>query len=155
MFLLNSMSELEINKIPLKILIPYRTLSVIFGVAALLNLLAVLSFSLRQFFVFALIHTAYAALSGILACGFWKMKKWIVSFLGSAVVVVTILNIVNVIRGTQNISQALVGFVILGALFLFTYLSRNFLDGEYKNLKALGLFLALIIFIQAATFFLK
>jgi|GEM_PF-5584221 len=149
------MSELEINKIPLKILLPYRILGVIFGIVTLWNLLAVLSFSLRHFFVFALIYTAYACLGGILAYGFWKMKKWIVPLLGSTAIVVIILNIINVIRGTQKISQALIGFVILGALFLLAYFSRKFLDGEYKNFKVLGLFLALIIFSQAATILLK
>ncbi len=149
------MPELETNKIPLKILLPYRILGVIFGVVALWNLLAVLSFSLRRFFVFALIYTAYACLGGILAYGFWKMGKWLVSVLGGVTIIVAILNIINVIRGTQKISQALIGFVILCALFIFVYLSRNFLDGEYKNLKVLGLSLAFLIFTQAATFFLK
>ncbi len=149
------MPELETNKIPLKILLPYRILGVIFGVVALWNLLAVLSFSLRRFFVFALIYTAYACLGGILAYGFWKMKKWIVPLLGSTAVVVIILNIINVIRGTQGISRALIGVVVLCALFLLAYFSRKFLDGEYKNFKVLGLFLALIIFSQAATIFLK
>lgn len=149
------MLQSETNKISLKILLPYRIFGVIFGVIALFNLLFILSFSLRRFFVLALIYTAYAALSGILAYGFWKTKKWIVSLLGSAVVVVTILNVINVIRGTQNISRAFIGFIVLFAFFIFAYFSRNFLDGEYKNLKALSLFLALIIFTQAAAFFLK
>ncbi len=148
------MSELETNKIPLKILIPYRTISVVFGIVALLTFLSALSFGLRTFFVSALLMSAaYIGLNVVLAYGFWKMRKWIVPLLGGTALIVAILNIANIIRGTQKISQALIGFVILGALFLFTYLSRNFLDNEYKNLKALGLFLALLIISQVATFF--
>lgn len=150
------MSELEINKTPLKVLIPYRTLSVVFGVIMLWNILIALpSNFLRHLFAPALMYAAYAGLDGVLAYGFWKMKKWIVPILGGMVVIVAILNIINVIRSTQEINRTIIGFVVLGALFLFTYLSRNFLEGEYKNWKALGLFLAFLIISQTAIFFLK
>ena len=146
------------NKIPLKILIPYRAISVVFGFVTLWNILAALSFSSvgsRRLFVFALIYIAYAIVSGTLAYGFWKMKKWVVFVLGGAAIVVIILNIINIINGTQKISQAIIGIAILCALFVFTYFSRKFLDGEYKNFKALGLSLFFLIFTQVATFFLE
>lgn len=147
---------METQQIPLKIRLPYRVLGVMFGIIVLLDVLIALpSNVLRHLFAPALMYAAYAGLSGVLAYGFWKMKKWIVPIVGSMVVIVAALNIVNLMRGTQEINQAIIGIVMLVALFLFSYFSRRFLSGEYKNPKALILFFAFLVISQAAIFFLK
>lgn len=148
-------SQTTNNNVSWKFLIPYKIISVFFAALALLTFLSVISLSLRHLFASAVMYAAYVGLNGILAYGFWKMRKWIVPLSGVAALVVTIMNIIDVSRGTQVAGKVLIGFAILCALFVFTYSSRNFLEGEYRNLKALGLFLAFLILSQAATFFLK
>lgn len=143
------MSDLETNKISLKIQIPYQVIGVLFGGVALLTLFSAISLLSTNFFIPTfLVSIAYAGLNGIMAYGFWRMKKWIVSLLGGTALIVAIINIINIFRGIQEINQAIIAFVILGVLFLFTFFSRKFLNGDYKNIKALGLSLVLIIFTQ-------
>jgi len=146
---------METQQIPLKILLPYRILGVIFGVIALLTFLSVISSGSRNLFTLALVYASYVCLNGILAYGLWKMKKWIIPLLGGTTLIVAILNIVNIIGGTQKISRALTAFIILGVFFLLAYFSRKFLNGDYKNYRALGLFAAFLVLSQAAIFFLK
>ncbi len=146
---------METQPIPLKIRLPYKILGVLFGALALLSFLFIVSSISRNLFMFALMSMTYTGLNGIMAYGFWKMRKWIVPLLGGTTLIVAIINIANIIGGTQKISQALMGFVILGALFIFAYFSRKFLNGDYKNLKALGLFAGLLVLSQVVIFLLK
>lgn len=141
--------------VPLKILLPYRVLSVIFWAIAILTFLTCLFFVFRNSLSSALMYAALVGVNGITAYGLWKMKKWIVPILGGSAIIVLAMNFMGVLSGTRKASQALLSFSILVVLFLFAYFSRNFLEGEYIERKALVLFLALLIFSQAITFFLK
>lgn len=142
--------------IPLGIRLPYRVLGVVFGLVALRTLFSAIWIGSLNFFMPSfLIAVAYAGFDGIMAYGFWKMRKWIVPLLGGVALIVVITDIANIAIGTQGINPVLIEFAILGILFLFVYFSRKFLNGDYKNIKALGLSLALIIFPQIIIFLLK
>ena len=142
------------QQLPLKIRLPYQILSVVFGIIALLTFLSVISATSRQFFASALMYLSYVGLNGILAYGLWKMRKWIVPLLGGTILFMASFNIFNIIMGTQRISQTLSAFIIFGALFLFAYFSRKFLNGGYKNLNALGFSAILLVLSQIIIFFL-
>lgn len=149
------MLQLKTNKESLNLLIAFRVMGVIFGAISLITFLTVLSLIFRHFFIHALMYIAFAGLNGMVAYGFWKMRKWLVSLLGGSTIIVGVLSLANVLSGIKDTGQALVGFIVVCTLFLFTYFFRNFLDDDYKNSKVLGLFLIFLIISQLVSFFLK
>lgn len=148
-----NINSLEAQPIPWKIRLAYQIFGVLFGMAALWTLVLFVSFSLRNFFdlIFLIYSVAFIGFNGTLAYGFWKMRKWMVTITGSMTFFIAI-SIIAIIGRNRNISQAIAGLVIFGALFLFTYFSRKFLSGDYKDLKALGLFSAFLIISQMIVF---
>jgi len=143
----------ETQRIPLKIRLPYQVLGVLFGSVVLFTILLFILSSVRNFFVltFLIYSVAFVGLNGILAYGFWKMRKWTMTLLGGMTFLIAI-SIIAITGNNKNISQAIVGLVTFGTLFIFTYFSRKFLNGDYKNPKALGLFSVLLIISQIIAF---
>ncbi len=145
----------ETQLISFKIRLPYQIIGILFGIVGLVFLVSTVSFSLYDFVPTFLIYSvAFFGLNGIIAYGFWKMRKWIITLLGAMTFLITI-SIVAISGSNKNINQAIAILVVFGALFLFTYFSRKFLNGDYKNPKALGLFLIFLIISQVITFFIK
>ncbi len=97
---------------------------------------------------------AYAGLNAVMAYGFWKMRKWVMSILVSSTIMVAFIGVINVTNGVID-DIDLSPFVVLIALFIFAFFSRKFLSGNYKNPRVLGLFWVFLIFIQAIIFLLK
>ncbi|MDD5397023.1 MAG: hypothetical protein PHW24_03110 [Candidatus Moranbacteria bacterium] len=149
------MAKTKTNETPLKILLPFRTLGFVFGAIALLTFLSALLFAFNKRPSSALLYASYGFVDAILAFGLWKMRKWVVTIFGSATVLVVVLNALNLSRGAQKMSQAITGVAILGVVFLFTFFSRNFLNDEYKNTKAILGFLSFLILSQIILIFLR
>lgn len=137
------------------LLISYRILSVVFSILTVLSVLAAIIFAYNHFYGRFLAYASYAAINALLAAGFWNMKKWIVSLLGITLGLVLIMDIVRLINGVGNLKSIFVGLGIIGVLFIFSSLSRNSLQGEYKNYKVIGFFVGLLILAQIAITFLK
>lgn len=139
--------------VPFGVKLSYQIFSVLFWAVAIIFLFSIISLSLRNLFSPAsLIYSiAFAGLNGVLAYGFWKMRKWTMTLLGGMTLLVAI-SIIAVLGNNKNIGHATVIFATFGILFLFTYFSRKFLNGDYKNLKALGLFSAFLIITQIIAF---
>jgi hypothetical protein len=153
--LISCMSETKNIKVPLKILIPFRILGVLFGVITAVTFLGIFIFIYRNSFGLAFSYFCFTLLDGILTYGFWKMQKWITVILGSSISILAVFNVINVSIGAQKIGQAVLGLVILLVLFVFTYFSRSHLDGKYKDSKMISLFLTPLILSQIIILFLK
>lgn len=149
------MALAKTKKIPKTILISFRILSVVFGLIFLLTILSVIAFGFNHFFARALMYFGFAGVNAMLAFGFWKAQRWLATLLGGSVIIILVINIARLAVGTTSVIQALTGFIILGILFLATYFSRDYMEGEYKNPKVIGLFLFFLILSQVAFFFLK
>jgi uncharacterized membrane protein (DUF2068 family) len=149
------MAKSKVDSASLKILIPFKILGAFFWVIAALTVMAFFFFAFRFYFATALMYAVLAVVNGIMAYGLWKMQKWVVPLLGGSAIIVLAINLINVVKNTRTLGQALTAFAILAVIFIFSYFSRNFLEGEYDNRKVLGSFLTLLIFSQLIAFFLK
>ncbi len=143
------------NETSLKVKIPFRILSVVFALIAAFTLLTAGLAAYQGFYGRFVMYGAYAAINFIIAFGFWKMKKWILSIFVVALVAVTLFGIVGLITGTKEVSQFLTGILVVGVFSGMIYFLRNYLNGEYRQYKVLGSFIVLIALAQIAITILK
>jgi hypothetical protein len=136
------MPQVENNNVSWKFLIPFRTLSVIFAAIALLTFFSSLMLPWGSRI---LVYISYIVLYVILIYGFWKMRKWIVTLLGITLGFLVIDSGVRLLMGAQKISSALMALLIVGIIFLFSYALRAQLNGGYKNVRVLRVFIIFLI----------
>jgi hypothetical protein len=135
-------SQTETSNISWKFLIPFRALSIIFAAIALLTFLSSLMLPWGSQI---LVYISYIVLYVILIYGFWKMRKWTITLMGITFIFLIIDNSIRLLSGTQKIVPALVSLLIVGIIFLFSYISRAQLNGEYKNIKVLRVFIVFLL----------
>lgn len=140
-------------KTPLKFFIPYKIIGAIFAVMALLTILTLITPIRFHAYSRAMLYASFVGINIIFAFGFWQMKKWIIVVLGFTLVFLAVAGIIRVFQDFQKFNSALTPFLIVGALFLFSYLSRLHLEGEYKNVKVISTFITLLILSQILTIF--
>jgi hypothetical protein len=125
-----------------KFLVPFRVLSILFAVIAALTFFSSL---FLPWGTRILVYISYIVMYVILIYGFWKMRKWVVTLMGITFIFLVIDNSVRLFMGTQRIVPALVSLLIVGIIFLFSYFSRSQLNGEYKNMRVLRVFVVFLI----------
>jgi hypothetical protein len=130
------------NNVSWKFLVPFRALSVIFAAIALLTFFSSL---LLPWGSRILVYITYIVMYVILVYGFWKMRKWVVTLMGITFAFLVIDNGVRLLIGTQKIVPALVSLLIVGIIFLISYFFRSQLNGEYKNIRVLRVFIVFLI----------
>jgi hypothetical protein len=143
------------NETSLKVKIPFRILSVVFALIAVFTLLTAGLAAYQGFYGRLVMYGAYAAINFIIAFGFWKMKKWILSIFVVALAAVTLFGIIGLIAGTKELTQFFTGILVVGVFSGVIYFLRSHLNGEYRQYKVLGSFFALLALAQIAIAILK
>lgn len=138
------------NTVSWGFLIPYRALSILFGLITAVTFFASLwiAFGIRTF-----VYITYMVMYVMLIYGFWKMRKWVVTIMSCTMVFLIINNGIRLFYGTQKISAALMAFLFAGIILLFTYLTRSQLNGEFKNIRVLRVFIIFLLLSQILTLF--
>ena len=126
----------------LKLSVLYKILGVLFAVSALVTLLG--SFA-KLLGIVTVIYIAYIVMDVILVYGFWKMRKWIVVLMGIATSFLLVDNVVRVFARTQEIKIAAIQVAVVGVIFLFSFLTRNQLNGQFKNVRVIRVFVGALM----------
>lgn len=142
--------SIESVVVPLKIKVPFRIVSVIFAIIAVLTLFTAALSAYQGFYGRLFMYSAYAGANLIIAFGFWKMRKWIFSLFIAALAVVTILDVIGLILDTKTLTQALFSVLVVGIFTGVLYFLRNRLNGTYKQYKVMGSFVGLLALAQIA-----
>ena len=128
-----------------KFLIAFRAISIFFAAITAITFTGSLSFpvGIRTF-----LYISYMVLYVMLIYGFWNMRKWVITLMGCTIVLLTINNLVRLFYGTQKIGSALMALSFVGAILLFSYISRFHLNGEYKNIRVIRVFIVFLVLSQ-------
>lgn len=137
--------QLKNRNVSWKFLIPYRILGVFFAVVAIVTLLASL---VNPLGVKTLIAVSYIVMDVILIYGCWNMRKWLTTLLGLTFAFLLINNVMRILQGTQKISSAVATLLFVAAIILFSYISRDKLNGEYGNVRVIRVFVVALILSQ-------
>lgn len=139
------------NTVSTAVMIGCRFVAAVFFAGALFTFLVSLT---HPFGIWTLVYFSYVALDAVLTYGFWKMRKWAVVLMGITVVFLIVNSSIRVMVGTQRVGLALlVSLLYVIAVLVFSYLSRDFLVGGYKHVKAIRLFVVTLIAAQILSVF--
>jgi hypothetical protein len=145
-----AISQKTSNAVFWKFIVPCRIISIFFAVAALFTFfVSLLSPIGKQTFIYISYIVMYVILTG----GFWRMRKWVVTLMGCTMVYAVVYNIARLFQDTQKINFVLLSILFTGAIFLFSYISRSQLEGEYKDKGVLSVFIAFLLLSQLLLIF--
>jgi len=138
-------SQITNNDVSWKFLIPYRIISILFAIIA--------TFTFGVSIVVPPGKVTFLCISFMfwevmLIYGFWKMRKWVVTLMGIVMIFIAFNNIVRVFQGMREIIPTLPYLLFLSAVLIFSYISRSQLNGEYKNIRVIRVFVVFLILSQ-------
>lgn len=124
--------------------VPYvfKALSILLAAICAFTFLASLAmpFGIRTF-----MYISFMVLYVILIYGFWNMRKWIITLLGINFVFLFFDSLFRIVQGTQKISSAFFLLVVLALIIALSYISRNYFNGEYKNMRVIRVFVIFLV----------
>ena len=141
----------EIISIPRRFSISYKIIGILFAIIAFLIFFR---FTLSPLDVNTFIQILYAIITIVMALGFFKMRKWLVTLLGVVVISMVIKVILVIFQGKFTASGAVLFFIFI-PLFFFAYLTRPYLKGGYKKTRIAILFILLLAFSQVIMYLSK
>ncbi len=144
-------AESRNESIPKGIIIPYRVISIAIALIALLTLIISTTGPLFSFKAWILI--SQIVIEVILVYGFWNMRKWIVVVMGSMIFFLFLDYIAKLSYGNLPIRSAVVSLLIMGTFFIFSYFTKNYLNGEYRNFRVLRVFFGALLLSQILIIF--